>query len=74
MQQKISNFDELYDNIKLLNQMQLTNLNEILLQKFKTSKIDKKIPRLHTDSIWKIISYDNNTKYITCSKDKTIIV
>ena len=37
-------------------------------------KIDKKIPRLHTDILWKIISYENYTKYITCSEDKRIII
>ena len=74
VQQKISNFDELYNDIKLINPIQSGKSKEILLQKFKTIKIDKNIPRLHTDIITKIISYDNNTKYITCSFDKTIIV
>ena len=49
-------------------------MNEILLQKLKTVKIDKKISKLHTSTITKIISYDNDTKYITCSYDKTIII
>ena len=77
VRQKISNFDELYDNIKLINPIRLAKSNEILLQKLKThisGNIDKKIPRLHTDVINKIISYDNYTKYITCSNDKTIII
>ena len=74
VQQKIPNFDELYDNIKLVNPIQCAKSNEILIQKLKTTKIDKKILRLHTDIIRKIIGFDNNTKYITCSKDKTIIV
>ena len=74
MRKKISNFDELYKNIKLINPIQSAKSNEILLQKLKICKIDKNIPRLHTNSIYKIISYDNNTKYITCSFDKTIII
>ena len=32
------------------------------------------MPRLHTGGIYKIISYDSNTKYITCSYDKTVMV
>ena len=74
VKQKISNFDELYNNIKLINPIQSAKSNEILIQKLKTIKIDIKIPRLHTSNIWKIISYENNKKYITCSYDKTIIV
>ena len=74
VQQNISNFDELYNNIKLVNPMQSAKLDEILLQKLKNAKIDKKVPRLHTSIIYKIIIYDNNTKYITCSFDKTIII
>ena len=29
---------------------------------------------MHTNTLNKIINYDNNTKYITCSADKTIII
>ena len=74
VQQKISNFDELYNNIKLINPMQSPKSNEILLQKLKSCKIDKKIPRLHTGGINKIISYDKNRKYITCSTTDTTII
>ena len=49
-------------------------LNSLLLDKIKNVKMNKQIPRLHTDAIYKIISYDKNTKYITCSNDKTIII
>ena len=74
VQQNISNFDELYNNLQLINPIQLAKSKEILVQKLKISKIDKKISILHTQSIHKIINYDNNTKYITCSNDKTIII
>ena len=77
IQQNISNFDELYENLNFIDHLRSAKLNDILLQKLDTaiiSSIDKKIPRLHTDTIYKIISYDNNTKYITCSGDKTIIL
>ena len=74
VQKKISKFDALYDNIKLVNPIQSIKSNEILLQKLKNCKIDKNIPRLHTDTINKIISYDSNRKFITCSYDKTIII
>ena len=36
-----------------------------IIDKIKKFEINKKIPRLHTD---------NNTKYIACSNDKTIII
>ena len=49
-------------------------LHSLLIDKIKKVEIVKKIPGLHTDTIYKIISYDNNTKYITCSADKTIII
>ena len=49
-------------------------LHSLLLNKIKNVDIDKQIPRLHTKSVYKIISYENNTKYITCSADKTIII
>ena len=78
VQYNISNFDELlYNNLNFIDYVQSAKLNDILLQKLQTgiiSKIDKMIPKLHTDIIYKIISYDNNTKYITCSGDKTIII
>ena len=77
VQQKISGFDELCNNMNFTESLQSAKLNEVLLQKLQSgiiSKIDKKIPRLHTGSIMKIISYDNNIKYITCSADKTIII
>ena len=79
VQQKISNFDDLYDNLELKDQKQSANFDEILIKKLQTDitstiKIDKKIHRLHTDIINKMISYENNTKYITCSADKTIII
>ena len=90
MEQKISNFDELYNNRNFINHLQYkkleeikpvtldeikpVTLDEVLLQRVKLCKIDKKILRLHTNNIKKIISYDNNTKYITCSPDKTIII
>ena len=77
VQQQISNLDELYNNVKLINPIQSAKLDEILLQKLKTgiiTKIDKNIPRLHTDTIYKVINYNNNTNYITCSSDRTIII
>ena len=49
-------------------------LHPFLLDKIKKVEINKKIPILHTNVIYKIISYDSNTKYITCSRDKTIII
>ena len=77
MQNNISNYDELYNHLKSKDQLQSFKSNEILLQKLQTgiiSKVDLKLPRLHTAIINKIINYENNTKYITCSKDKTIII
>ena len=76
VQKKISILDESFDNLKLKDQMQSAKLDENLLQKLQTGiiKIDKKISRLHTGTIWKIIDYKNSTKYITCSADKTIII
>ena len=77
LQQNISNFDELYDNLSFINKIHSAKLNGILLQKLKTGvigNIDKKFPRLHTNVIYKIISYEKDTKYITCSHDKTIII
>ena len=77
VQKKIFNFDESYTNINIINpiqSIQSPKSNEIPLQKLKTSKINKNIPKLHTDTIYKIIIYENNTKYITCSSDKTIII
>ena len=44
------------------------------MDRIKKVKIDKKIPRLHSGTIYKIINYDSNTKYITCSHYKTIII
>ena len=74
VQQKISNFDELYNNINSMDKIQPVAIDDILLQKLKTSKIVKKIPILHNDIIHQIIGYGNNTKYITCSVDKGIII
>ena len=51
-----------------------TMLHTSLLDKIKKIEINKKIPILHSNTIYKIINYDNNTKYITCSRDKTIII
>ena len=48
--------------------------SSFLLDKLKKFEMYKKIPRLHTNVIYKIINYENHKKYITCSKDKTIIV
>ena len=59
------------------NSLQSAKLDDILLQKLQTkiiNNIDKKIPRFHINKIYKIISYDNDKNYITCSKDKTIII
>ena len=50
------------------------DLHSKLIEKIKKPEINKKIPILHSNIIYKIISYDNNTKYITCSKDKFIII
>ena len=50
------------------------NLHSKLIEKIKKTEINKKIPRLHSNIIYKIISYEKNTKYITCSKDKFIII
>ena len=49
-------------------------IHSLFVDKIKKSKIDEKIPRLHISIIHKIISYDNNTKYITCSHDTVIII
>ena len=73
VQQNISNFDELYDNLKLKDPIQSAKMNNILVEKIKKVEINK-IPRLHTNTINKIINYENNTKYITCSIDKTIMI
>ena len=65
------------ENIKLKEQKQYAKLDEILLQKLQTgiiSSINKNIPILHNSIIYKIINYGINTKYITCSADKRIIV
>ena len=79
VQKNISNFYELYDSLKLKDQKESVKFDEILIQKLQTNinsriKIDKKIDRLHIHTINKMISYENNTKYITCSVDKTIII
>ena len=77
LRNQIANFDGLHDNLKLEKPIQSVKLNEIFTKKLQTGVISnkvKKIPRLHTDSIWKIINYKNNTKYITCSRDETIII
>ena len=34
----------------------------------------KQLPRLHHESVRKLILFDNNTKIISCSHDKTIII
>ena len=59
---------------QLPEQINCIMLNSLLVNKIKKVKIDKKIPILHTRGILKLISYDNNSKCITCSGDKTIIV
>ena len=48
--------------------------HSLLLDKIKKARMDKNYPSLHTNTINKIISYDNNTKYITSSGDMTIII
>ena len=63
-----SKFDELPEHINSIM------LFPSLLEKIKKVRVDKMIPGLHTDAILKIISYENNSKYITCSNDKTIII
>ena len=69
-QQNISNFDEFYNNLNFTDHQ----WNNILVENNKEVEINKTIHRLHTDIIYKIISYDNNTKYITCSADNDIII
>ena len=49
-------------------------ISNSLIKRIKKVEINKKMPRLHIEDINKIISYGNNTKYITCSDDKTIII
>ena len=49
-------------------------LHSFLLDKIKKVKINKKISKLHADIIYKIISYENNTKFITCFNDGKIIL
>ena len=48
--------------------------HSLLLDKVKKFKINKKVPRLHTKFICKIIAYENDSKYITCSGDETISI
>ena len=62
------------DSNMLPQQIDSNMLDSLLLNKVKKIKIDKKNPRLHAGTIWKIISYDKNKKFITCSDDKTIIL
>ena len=71
-------YQEILPSKSQQNQLPM-NLNFILphsflLDKLKKVEINKKIRRLHTNVIYKIISYENDTKYITCSNDKTIII
>ena len=54
---------------QLRKQINSITLNSLLVKKVE---IDKKIPKFHSDAINKIISYKN--KFITCSRDKTIII
>ena len=79
METRKRNIQILSHEIKTFQPKLPENINSImshskLVDKIKKVKINKKIPRLHMGSIRKIISYDNNTKYITCSDDKTIII
>ena len=63
--------------LKLLDKPEEINSIKVyssLVEKIKKAEINKTIPTLHSSVIHKIISYDKNTKYITCSKDKTIII
>ena len=48
--------------------------HSLSIDKIKKVEINKKIARLHITTINKIINYDNNTKFITCSNDTTIII
>ena len=48
-------------------------LHSLLIEKIKKFEEYRLIPKLHTDTINKIV-YVNRNKYITCSKDKTIII
>ena len=49
--------------------------NLIFFRKIKNASFEKDVfPRLHTNVISKLLSYDNNTKLITCSNDRNIII
>ena len=76
IQKSLSYFDEVC-NQKFIDQIHSYNLNGIMIQKLRNGmigKIDKKMERMHFDTINKLISYDDNRKYITCSNDETIII
>ena len=48
--------------------------NKDLIDRLKNMKIEKDSPRIHSATVWKIMNNNDNTKYITCSDDNTIIV
>ena len=67
--------DSISSKIKIQFPEQINSMtSDSLLKRIKKVEVIEKIPRLHTEDINKIICYDNNTKYITCSIDKTIII
>ena len=74
MQQNISNFDEKYDGLNFINLIQSAKVDDILIQKLKTGiNVDKKFPALHTDTICKIISYDNDTNISHVQRMKQLL-
>ena len=70
----IRQFNEYYRKNPNLDQLPEEINSIISVDKIKESKIGERIPRLHIGIIHKLICYDNNTKYITCSHDTAIII
>ena len=53
---------------------QVSELNDLLIKRLKNIRPIQKFALHHTKSVYKILCYDDNTKYITCSTDTNIII